>query len=104
MIGYSYFFFEGITNVLPILNASEIQVHNNFHIILAFALFSLWFVYTLFGLVSFYDHGGVQMKIAIVEYYHKNNKTLYHILEFLFCSNLILSYPLVIFPVNQIID
>ena len=77
IIGYSYFFFEGITNVPSILNASEIKVHNNFHIILAFALFSLWFVYTFLGIVCFYDHGGYnigghRIRLIITGYYEEN--------------------------------
>ena len=56
-LGWSYFLFEGITNVLPIMNASEKHVHANFHFILAAALITLAVIYGGFGFIGYLRYG-----------------------------------------------
>jgi hypothetical protein len=57
LIGWITFFFEGTTNVLPIMNASDGNAIKKFHLILAMALGSLCLIYCLYGLTFYLVFG-----------------------------------------------
>ena len=57
LIGWVTFFFEGTTNILPIMNASNENAIKKFHLILAMALASLGLIYCTYGSIIYLVFG-----------------------------------------------
>ena len=108
-LGWSYFLFEGITNVLPIMNASNEHVHANFHKILAMALGTLCLIYGAFGFIGYVRYGR-GTPVDLLNQLFKNelkyqlNDPTTTILNILFIVNLYCSLPISMYPMNQMID
>ena len=69
LVGWIYFIFEGILNVLPVMNDSDMKAHENFHYILAAALATLGLLYSSYGAIAYYYFGaGVYPDILIYFY------------------------------------
>lgn len=57
MIGFSFFMFEGIGCVMPVMNACKPEVHEKFPWILTAALTTLCTTYILFSELCYYTFG-----------------------------------------------
>ena len=65
MIGFSFFMFEGIGSVMPVMNACDERAQQKFPYILAGALATLCTIYILFSELCYYTFGD-DLKEAIV--------------------------------------
>lgn len=65
MIGFSFFMFEGIGCVMPVMNACDQRSKENFRYLLAAALGTLCTVYILFSELCYYTFGN-DLKESIV--------------------------------------
>ena len=57
MIGFSFFMFEGIGCVMPVMNACDKRAQNNFPFLLAAALGTLCTMHILFSEICYYNFG-----------------------------------------------
>ena len=57
MIGFSFFMFEGIGTVMPIMNAADEKVHQKFPRLVMLALATLCTIYILFSMLCYYTFG-----------------------------------------------
>jgi amino acid permease len=57
MIGFSFFMFEGIGSVMPIMNASNSEAKARFPCLIGFALATLCTIYILFSELCYYNFG-----------------------------------------------
>lgn len=99
MIGFSFYSFEGIGVVMPVMENTKNP--ENFSKILSSALITLAFLYVLFATPCYYYFGDNVENIVI--YTFKNDKFI-NFTELAFCINLICSYPLTIYAVNQSVE
>ena len=101
MIGFSFFMFEGIGGVMPLMGATKNR--ENFSTILAYAMGFLCIIYIMFANLCYYTYGESLEKPIIMEMMPADNKIIM-IVKFLFIINLVFSYPLIIFITNLIIE
>jgi proton-coupled amino acid transporter len=99
MIGFSFYCFEGIGVVLPIMEQTKDR--RNFGKILSAALITLAFIFSAFGFLCYRYFGHQDEKFVI---YNFVDDPVLKTTELLFCVNLIFSYPLCIYPTNKIIE
>ena len=72
----------------------------NYHNIVKCSFVTLSVYYTAFGMICYYYFGNMDPKIPIVlEVFGGENKQM-DVARLLFCSSLIFSYPLTIYPTN----
>ena len=110
LVGWIYFLFEGILNVLPVMNASTIHVHQNFHYILAAALGTLCFLYSSYSAIAYYYFGS-RVYGNMLDYFYlldvvffKGKYPISIFLEVMYILNLYFAIPSSIFPVTSMID
>ena len=100
MIGFSFYCFEGIGVLMPIME--QTRHPEAFPKILTAALFTLATIFVSFGYITYKYLGN--MKENIVIYNLDDQDFFLKITKFLFCINLVFSYPLTIYPANQVIE
>jgi amino acid permease len=103
MIGFSFFMFEGIGAVMPVMNACSPEVHQNFPYILVAALGTLCTVYIIFSEINYYTFGN-GLNQPIVMGMMPADDPIIQIVKVLFSLNIMFSYPITIYPTNQILD
>lgn len=103
MIGFSFFMFEGIGCVMPVMNACKPEVHEKFPQVLAAALFTLCSTYILFSELCYFTFGRDLDESIVMEEMPADNPII-KLVKVLFCINILFSYPITIFPTNQILD
>lgn len=96
-IGFSFYAFEGIGTVLPIMKES--QNTQTFPFVLKCALVSLSVYFTIFGMICYKYFGDEQSESIIINNFSDKN-VIIRIFKLLFCVNLVFSYPLTIYPAN----
>ena len=68
MIGFSFFMFEGIGSVMPVMNACNKEAKDNFSYLLTGALGTLCTLYILFAELCYYTFGnGLSESIVMQE-------------------------------------
>ena len=102
MIGFSFYSFEGIGVIMPIMEQSRDK--QNFPKVLSAALLTLAGVFVFFGLVSYMNCGYNKMDEKFIVYNIKPQDSVLEVTELLYCVNLVFSYPLTIFPANKILE
>lgn len=95
MIGFSFYSFEGIGVVMPVMEQTKNP--QNFSKILTAALLTLAVIYVSFATVCYYHFGDDVENIVIHSFEHDK---FINFTELAFCVNLICSYPLTIYAVN----
>ena len=103
MIGFSFFMFEGIGAVMPVMNACSPEVHQKFPYILAAALGTLCTLYIVFSEINYYTFGNGLNQPIVMGMMPADNPII-QIVKVLFSANIVFSYPITIFPTNQILD
>lgn len=103
MIGFSFFMFEGIGSVMPVMNACNQEAKNNFPYLIAGALITLCTMYILFSELCYYTFGN-HLDEAIVMLEMPAHDPVIQLVKALYCFNLLFSYPLCIYPTNLVID
>ena len=99
MIGFSFFMFEGIGAVMPVMNACSPKVHQKFPYILGAALTTLCAIYIIFSEICYYTFGNA-LNQAIVMGEMPASSHIIQIVKILFSFNIMFSYPISIFPTN----
>ena len=100
MIGFSFYTFEGIGTVLPILKESQNPKHFPRLLTLAFVSISVYFI--IFAVIC-YAYFGYQNEPIIINNI-KDPSTFIRVTKLMYCVNLIFSYPLSIYPTNVTIE
>ena len=101
MIGFSFFVFEGIGGVMPLISATKDR--DNFPTILASSMAFLCLMHIIFGTLCYYTFGKNLNEPIIMEMMPGQNIIIL-IIKFLFLVNLVFSYPLTIFITNLILE
>lgn len=102
MIGYSFYSFEGIGAVMPIMQATQSSV--NFERQLIYSLVSLALIFSIFGALSFAYFGHMPESKPFVIQNLDETDWFINVTKVLFCINLVFSYPVAIFPTNKIFE
>lgn len=103
MIGFSFFMFEGIGSVMPVMNACNDKAKAEFPYLIAAALITLCSIYILFSELCYYNFGdGLKESIVMQEMPSENR--LIQVVKVLYCFNIMFSYPLTIYPTNIVLD
>ena len=100
MIGFSFYTFEGIGALLPIMKEAENP--HRFPVIFKKSFTCLASYFTLFGTVC-YVYFGNQKEPIVINNISEDNPFM-RVIKLLFCVNLVCSYPLAIFPTNKTIE
>jgi solute carrier family 36 (proton-coupled amino acid transporter) len=100
IITISIYSFEGIGTILPIM--SKAKNKHNFERNLMLALFTLGMVYAAFGGVCYAAYGQ-EISVLITDKLNPN-KFSTTLVKILFVVNLVFTYSLLIYPVNQILE
>lgn len=101
MWGISFYMFEGVSSVLPVMEASTMKDH--FPVLLGSALATLLVVDIYFSELCYYNFGE-SLKESIVILQMPQDNWWIIIGKILFCINIIFSYPLIIPIIYQIIE
>lgn len=99
-IGFSFYCFEGIGTVMPIMREAEEPEKFTRNLTYGMVTLSLYFSY--FGLTC-YNYFGHQDESIVINNLPATNLVVM-ITKMLFCVNLVFSYPLTIFPANRILE
>jgi amino acid permease len=101
MIALSFYMFEGIPSVLPIMESSNSK--DNFHWIIAAALSTLCAINIAFSELCYYTFGdGITEPIIILQMPEENPVIITD--KILFCIMICFSYPLIVYACNQVIE
>ena len=100
MVGFSFYSFEGIGTVMPIRACTKYP--EMFPKILTISLITLGTLFVIFGMICYMYFGHMEQKFVIYNLDQTNN--FIKVTELAFCVNLVLSYPLCIFPTNKILE
>jgi len=101
MVGLSFYMFEGIPTVLPIMEASDAK--DSFSLIIALALATLCAINIIFSELCYYALGDdIKEPIIILQMPEENPAII--IDKILFCFMIVISYPLTIYVCNQVLD
>ena len=100
-IGFSFFMFEGIGGVMPVMSATKDR--EAFPTILAITLGVLTTIYICFAELCYYTFGDKLDKPIIMEMMPADNPII-QIIKIAFIINLVFSYPLCIFITNLIAE
>lgn len=103
MVGFSFFMFEGIGSVMPVMNACNQQAKDNFPYLLAAALITLCTIYILFSELCYFTFGN-NLSQAIVMQEMPSGDFVIRLVKLLYCFNIMFSYPLTIYPTNIVLD
>lgn len=100
MIGFAFFIFEGIGCLMPICAVTEEPAKFPYLVATAIALQAVVFI--LFSEICYYTWGDGIDDPVVMEMLPASN-TWVQLLKFLYCINLVCSYPLSIYPTNMAI-
>jgi len=100
MIGFSFYTFEGIGVLMPLMKESANP--QKFPKILTAALCTLAVYFSIFGCVS-YAYFGNQKESIVINNMNEDDLII-KVTKLLYCINLVFSYPLTIYPANQILE
>lgn len=101
MWGISFFMYEGVGSVLPVMEASKYR--ENFSSLMIGALLSLCTIHILFSELCYYYFGDNLIEPLVTEQFPQDNVYLI-VGKVLFCFNILLSYPLIIYTTNMILE
>ena len=101
MICLAFYMFEGIGSVLPVMEASDCK--ENFDVLLVSALATLCSIHIMFSELSYYVYANDLNEPIIIMKLPPDNWAVI-IGKILFCANIIVSFPLVIYITNNIIE
>ena len=101
MVGFSCYTFEGIGVVMPIMHACDVP--EQFPRILLYAMGTLIFVYSFFGDLVYITLGS-NLKHSFVTQEIDQKSVIVIVLNIIYCTNVMCSYAIAIFPANQIIE
>jgi hypothetical protein len=105
MWGLSFYMYEGIGCVLPVMDASDYK--DNFATLLTIALITLFTIHTSFSELAYYYFGDSLVEPLVQEQIPMTNtgyKVTMIIAKLLFVVNIIFSFPLLIYVTNQIVE
>ena len=101
MIGFSFFMFEGIGCLLPIMREAEKpEIYPQQTV---WALCILCITYILFATVCYYAWGSTLDEPVVTEMLPADNAFV-EIMKLLFCLNLMISYPITITPMYTALE
>lgn len=100
MVGFSFYTFEGIGTVLPILKESQNPSH--FRKLLSLAFISLSIYFCVFAFIA-YMYFGTQKEPYIINNFDSSN-TFIKFVKLMYCVNLVFSYPLSVYPTNVTLE
>lgn len=101
MIALSFYMFEGIPTVLPIMETSDAK--ENFHWIVGAALATLCAINIAFSELCYYTFGDdIKEPIIILQMPEENPVIITD--KILFCIMIGFSYPLIVYACNQVIE
>lgn len=103
MIGFSFFMFEGIGSVMPVMNACNEKAKEDFPFMIAAALSTLCTIYILFSEICYFNFGDGLSESIVMQEMPSDNR-LIQVVKVLYCFNILFSYPLTIFPTNIVLD
>jgi len=103
MIGFSFFMFEGIGSVMPVMHACSDEARNHFPYLIMAALGTLCTVYIVFSEICYYTFGDALTQSIVMQEMPSDNSIIIAV-KFLFCLNILFSYPITIYPTNVVID
>lgn len=101
MIGFACYTFGGIGTVMPIMHACSCP--EKFPTILLFAYGSLIIIYSLFGNLVYIIQGS-NLNHSMVTQDIDQKSMIVIVLNLLFCTNIMCSYAICIFPANTIFE
>ena len=101
MISLSFYMFEGIGSVLPVMEASDSK--ENFTYLLAGALATLCAIHITFSELSYYTYGDDLNEPILIFKLPESNPWVV-IVKILFITQILISYPLQIFITNNILE
>ena len=101
MIGIAFYMFEGITSILPIMEASNAK--ESFPGMIVGALSLLCAMNILFSELCYYTFGNNLKEPLIIQQMPEDNAAII-IFKALFCITIIFSFPINIFVVNGIVE
>ena len=100
MIGFAFYMYEGIGCLMPIL--AETERPALLPIITIFALAFLCVLYVAFACLCYYAWGSDLTEPVVTQMLPQGN-VLVQAVSFLFCLNLVFSYPMTMKPTFQIL-
>ena len=101
MIGLSFYMFEGIPTILPIMEASDAK--EQFSVIISIALGMLCLINIAFSELCYYAYGDdIKEPLIILQMPEENPAII--IDKILFCFLIVFSYPLTVYVCNQVLD
>lgn len=103
MVGFSFFMFEGIGCVMPVMNASNERARELFPWLLAAGLGTLCLTYICFCEICYANYGAGLNQSIVMQQLPSSN-LIVQIVKLAFVGNLLFSYPLTIYPTNIILD
>ena len=98
-IGFSFFMYEGIGGLMPLMSATKNR--NEFPTLLALALTTLTIIYICFSELCYFTFGDKLDKPIIMEMMPQTNIVI-QVVTLLFILNLIFTYPLTVYITNII--
>lgn len=104
MIGFAVYSYEGVGIMLPV---REITLHKeDYKKILFCVMTTVFSSYAFFGVLTYVAYGTNTQTIILsnLPFDTTFNQIFVSIVILLFCGNLLISYPLVIYPANIIIE
>ena len=100
-IGFSFFMYEGIGGLMPLMSATKNR--DEFPTLLALALMTLTIIYISFSELCYFTFGDNLTKPIIMEMMPQNN-IIIQIISCLYMINLLFSYPLTVYITNVILE
>jgi len=103
MVGLAFYMFEGVTSVLPILEASNEEARSSFTVLLISALSILLFLNIGFSELCYYAWGS-DLKEPIIIWQFPDDNLAVITGRILLCIVILFSFPLQIFTANNNIE
>ena len=101
MVGFSFFMFEGIGCLLPVMR--EVEKPDLYPIQTIGALIFLCTIYVLFAFTCYYAWGSNLDEPVVTEMLPPDNHFV-QVMKLLFCLNLMISFPVTIVPVYHALE
>lgn len=101
MWGLSFYMYEGVGCVMPVMEASEYK--ENFTVLLVAALVTLCATHVGFSELCYYYWGATLKEPIVTEQLPQGNWFLI-LAKLLFCVNILFSIPLIVYITNQIVE
>lgn len=99
-VGFSVYVYEGISVLMPIMQASAVP--EQFDKLLIYAVATLMFLYSSIGLISYLAYAGRMKQIATQLL--PQDELLAQLLIIAYILVVVFGFPLSIYPVNQILE